>query len=505
VADQPYSASRPLPLERVARWDLETDVAVVGFGAAGASAAIEAAGGGARVMLFEVAAGSGGASALSGGEIYLGGGGGTPVQRAAGFEDSTEDLYAYLLMAGGPDADAAKARLYAENSLAHYHWLVAQGVPYKGSYVPGKIIEPETDDTLIWSGSEEARPFADKARGAPRGHVIQWQGWGGGRKLIDVLEARVRALGAEVHCSARVLCLVADADGRVHGLVARTDGAERFVRARRGVVLCTGGFVMNPEMLRRYAPETLRLTDPIGGTDDGSGILMGMGVGGDAIHMDQFFTTCPWYPPESLVKGIFVNALGQRFINEDRYHGQVCRAMLQQPGDRVYLLADNEIFARPMELARVDVAAVGESWDEVEQELGVPAGSLVSTVEIYNRNAARGADPLFHKARPWLKPLDAGPFAALEFRIGYAYFSFFTLGGLNTLPSGEVLDREGRPIRGLFAAGRATCGLPRWGLGYSSGMSLADCTFFGRMAGAAAAAAEPLAARTGDARQAAPV
>jgi len=491
MVDKPYSASRAFPFERVARWDLETDVAVVGFGAAGASAAIEAAAAGARVTLFEAGAGSGGASALSGGEIYLGGGGGTPVQRAAGFEDSTEDLYNYLMMAGGPGADEAKVRLYADNSLAHYRWLVDQGVPYKGSYVPGKIIEPETDDTLIWSGSEEAWPFSQKAKAAPRGHVIQWQGWGGGRKLVDILEARARELGVEVRCSTRVLCLVADADGRVHGLVARIDGAERFVRARRGVVLCTGGFVMNPEMLRRYAPETLRLTDPIGGTDDGSGILMGMSAGGDAIHMDQFFTTCPWYPPESLVKGVFVNALGQRFINEDRYHGQVCRAMLQQPGDKVYLLVDNAIFARPMELARVDVAAVGETWAEVEQELGIAPGALVSTVELYNRNAAAGEDPLFHKAKPWLQPLETGPFAAIEFTVGYSFFSFFTLGGLNTRPSGEVLDREGRPVPGLFAAGRATCGLPRWGLGYSSGMSLADCTFFGRQAGAASARGAP--------------
>jgi hypothetical protein len=150
---------------------------------------------------------------------------------------------------------------------------------------------------------------------------------------------------------------------------------------------------------------------------------MGMAAGGDAIHMDQFFTTCPWIMPESLVKGIFVNERGQRFINEDCYHGRVSRTMLDQPGDRVFLLVDNAIFARPLEL-----------------------------------------------------------------NIRTSYFSYFTLGGLNTLPTGEVLDRAGQPIPGLYAAGRATCGLPRWGHGYSSGLSLADCTFFGRLAGRSAAA-----------------
>jgi succinate dehydrogenase/fumarate reductase flavoprotein subunit len=482
-----YSPARAFPAGRVQNWDFETDVVIVGFGAAGASAAIEAAGAGAKVTLFEVGGGSGGATALSGGEIYMGGNGGTPIQRQNGFEDTTEALYQYLLMAGGPNADTAKVRLYADNSLAHFHWLVEQGVPYKGTHVPGKIIEPETDDTLIWCGSEEAWPFSEKAKPCPRGHVIQWQGWGGGRKLMDVLEARVRALGVDVQCNARVLCLVADEDGAVQGVVVRIDGTERFVRARRGVILATGGFCMNREMMQRYAPDILRSNDPIGVVDDGSGILMGESVGGDAIQMEQFFTTCPWYPPESLVKGIFVNVRGQRFINEDCYHGRVSAYMAKQPGDKVYLLVDNAIFDRPMELARIDIAATGETWAEVEQELGMPEGALTGTVELFNRYAAEGKDPLFHKAAKWLKPLNEGPFAAFEFNLRDSYFSYFTLGGLNTRPSGEVLDRTGQPIPGLYAAGRATAGLPRWGEGYSSGMSLADCTFFGRMAGRSAA------------------
>jgi len=391
------------------------------------------------------------------------------------------------LMAGGPDADAAKVRLYADNSLAHYEWLVEQGVPYKGTFLPGKIIEPETDDTLIWSGSEEAWPFSEAAKPAPRGHVIQWEGWGGGRKLVDVLEARVRALGVTVHTDTRVISLISDLDGRVHGLVVRQYGQNRYVRAARGVILCTGGFTMNADMLRRYAPEALRLENPIGTTDDGSGILMGMSVGGDAIHMDQFFTTCPWYPPEGLVKGVFVNRNGQRFINEDCYHGRVSRTMADQPGDRVYLLVDQSLFERPMEFSRIDLAAAGETWAEIEAELEMVPGSLTATMDVYNRYAAQGQDPVWRKAPQWLKPLTEGPFAAFELRIGYSYFSYFTLGGLNTLPSGEVLDRAGDVIPGLYAAGRATSGLPRWGHGYSSGMSLADCTFFGRQAGRTAA------------------
>jgi len=96
-------------------------------------------------------------------------------------------------------------------------------------------------------------------------------------------------------------------------------------------------------------------------------------------------------------------------------------------------------------------------------------------------------DPRSYRKPPILKPLDQGPFVALELNFQTSYFSFFTLGGLRTSAHAEVLDRSGKPIPGLFAAGRCTSGLPAWGHGYSSGLSLADCTFFGRQAGLGAA------------------
>jgi succinate dehydrogenase/fumarate reductase flavoprotein subunit len=139
------------------------------------------------------------------------------------------------------------------------------------------------------------------------------------------------------------------------------------------------------------------------------------------------------------------------------------------------------------QLAKIEIGAAADSWEEIEAELQLPQGALVETVRLYNRNAAQGIDPLFHKARKWLKPLDQPPFVALDCRIDHCFYASFTLGGLDTLPTGEVLDGERRAIGGLFAAGRTACGLPRWGEGYSSGMSLADATFFGREAGRRAA------------------
>lgn len=480
------SLHRPIPVADVAFWDFETDAAIIGFGAAGACAAIEAANAGAKVMLFERNSGSGGASGLSGGEIYIGGGGGTEAQRAAGFEDTTEDFTAYLKAAGGPCADEAKCELYGREALDHYAWLKAQGVPYRGNYLPGKHIEPTDDSTLIWSGSEAAAPFCDLAKPAPRGHVIQHMGWGGGRPLVDILEAKAREVGVDIVADARAVGLVQDGD-RIVGVVLRIDNQNRFVRACKGVALATGGFVMNEEMRRKYCPETFKINAPIGDKDDGSGIMLGMSAGGEAVHMEQFFTTCPWTMPESHACGVFVNIQGQRFINEDCYHGRVSRAAVDQSGDRVYLLLDNAHFVQPMEFAQMSIAGTGDSWEEVERELGMAQGTLSATMAFYNKHAKDGCDPLFGKRPPILTPLDQAPFVALELNFQTSYFSFFTLGGLRTSPYAEVLDRSGAPIPGLFAAGRCTSGLPAWGHGYSSGMSLADCTFFGRQAGKNAA------------------
>src|SRR3546814_4960720 len=125
-----------------------------------------------------------------------------------------------------------------------------------------------------------------------------------------------------VRFDARAVALIVDAGNRVVGLVVRSEGSDQFVRALKGVILCAGGFIMNQTLVQQHAPHLARANTPIGTVDDGSGIQLGQSVGAHAIHMNEGFVTLPWYPPASLIKGIFINEQGQRLINEDCYRSE---------------------------------------------------------------------------------------------------------------------------------------------------------------------------------------
>jgi 3-oxo-5alpha-steroid 4-dehydrogenase len=473
------------PLSEVARWDDSCDVLVVGLGCAGASAAIEACAAGADVVALERASGGGGTSAMSGGVLYLGGG--TRLQRACGFDDSPEEMFKYLMASVGKDPDAAKIGAYCEGSVAHYEWICAQGVPFKETFYYGCSGEPPTDDGLVWSGSEKTQPFRDIAKPAPRGHVPKHPHQTG-HVLMKHLIASARAGGARIQGDSRVTELVLDADGAVTGVVAERFGDERALRARRGVVIATGGFVLNDEMLRRWVPDALRCSMRVAADgDDGSGIRLGMAAGADVAHMDKASVSLPVTQPWGLKRGVLVNAQGQRFINEDTYYGRLGESALFHQGGRAWLIVDDEIFEKAEYPNTGNVAAVGETITELEAELGFVPGTLQGTIAIYNDGAARGADPLFGKGAEWLKPLAQAPFAALHCSTESCLYAVFTLGGLATDVDGRVLDPGGRAIPGLYGAGRATSGIAVGS--YSSGLSLGDGTFFGRRAGRAAAGA----------------
>jgi 3-oxo-5alpha-steroid 4-dehydrogenase len=472
---------RPTAAADVETWSAQADVVVVGFGAAGSCAAYEAATAGADVIVLDRAGASGGAAAMSDGFVYLGGG--TPTQQAAGVADSVENMRAFLTAACGPAPDQDKIDLYCDRSLEHHDWLLARGVEFLGA------VKPEANGTsavdgegLLFTGGENAYPFDEVAAPAQRGHVVQG-GRPGGAVLMRILTEAAVGAGVRTSFDTRAEQLVLDG-GRVCGVMATRYGEEFAVRARTGVVLTAGGFIQNPELVEQYAPAVLATPLRLGTDgDDGRGILMAAAAGARLKRMDAVECALPFNAPRSLVYGILVNRLGQRFVNEDTYQGRVGQTALLHAGAHAYLIVDEEHY-QPNWL-NVHAAWVSETPAELEHEIGLPAGSLVATIAYYNERAAAGEDPLFHKRL--LAPL-RGPLAAFDLRADKFFYAPFTLGGLHTLADGSVLDNDSVPIPGLFAAGRTTSGVAAQG--YSSGLSLGDSTLFGRLAGRSAAGAK---------------
>lgn len=460
----------------VSHWHREVDVLVVGLGVAGAAATLEATALGLSTLVVERGGGGGGTSAMSGGVIYMGGG--TPLQKSCGFEDSADEMAKYLMASCGENPDEAKIRLYCDGSLEQYDWLVGQGVPFKQTYYHGTSGEPPTDDGLVWSGAEQVHPYCEAAKPAPRGHVPQIEHQGG-PLLMKVLCERVEACPAEKMMNARCTALYQEPDGEIVGAVVEVFGEERNIRATKGVVVTTGGFVLNNQMLDHHAPLARRCKMRVAAEgDDGSGINLGVSAGGATLNMSAVSISLPITQPWGLKRGVMVNAQGQRFVPEDTYYGRLGEQALLHNQGRAWLIVDDAIFEKPSYMEKV--AAVGDTFEELEAELALPPGSLDATMSVYNRHAEKGSDPVFFKNREYVQPLTTPPFGAFDCTTEHALYAAFTLGGLLTDVDSHVLDPAGDAIPGLFAAGRATSGISVGG--YSSGLSLGDGIFFGRRA-----------------------
>ncbi|MFC5177586.1 FAD-binding protein [Nocardioides taihuensis] len=461
------------------------DVVVVGFGIAGGCAALEAARAGARVLLLERAAVHGGTSSMSGGHFYLGGG--TAVQQATGHADSPDEMYAYL-EAVSLDPEPDKIRAYCDGSVEHFDWLESLGFEFERSFYPEKaVIQPGTQG-LMYTGNEKVWPFCERAVPAPRGHKVPVPGDTEGTRLVmDLLRDRVEEASVEVRYETGATNLVVDDEGAVVGLAWRRFAETGVVRAG-AVVLAAGGFVMNAEMVARHTPALGSKLFTLGSTyDDGLGILLGASAGAELRHMEEPFITAPFYPPSSLVTGIVVNKLGQRFVAEDSYHSRTSGFVMDQPDQVAYLVVDSEHVEHPA-MPLVPFIDGWETVEEMEAGLGLPAGSLVATLNRYNEHAARGEDPDFHKQPAWLAPQDTGPWGAYDLSLGRALYAGFTLGGIRTTVDGQAQRPDGSVVPGLYAAGACASNIAQDGKGYASGTQLGEGSFFGRRAGRHAAA-----------------
>ncbi|MFV0494525.1 FAD-binding protein [Mycobacterium sp.] len=476
-------------------WSDEVDVLVIGFGIAGGCAAVSAAAAGARVLVLEKAVAAGGTTSMAGGHFYLGGG--TAVQQAVGKSDSPEAMYAYLVaMSREPELD--KIRAYCEGSVEHFNWLEGLGFQFERSYYPGKVVVPPGTEGLSYTGNEKVWPFCERAAPAPRGHSVPVPGeLGGAAMVIDLLVKRAGELGVRTLFETGATNLIIDDDGAVAGVKWKRFSETGAVRAK-AVIIAAGGFAMNSDMVAEHTPVlgpprregSPALTAPFilaNPNDDGLGIRLGVSAGGATKHMDEVFITAAAYPPEILLTGVIVNKDGRRFVAEDSYHSRTSAFVLEQSEQTAYLVVDEAHMQMPA-MPLIRFLDGYETIAEMEQALGIPAGNLAATLDRYNEFAARGEDPDFHKQPECLAPQDKGPWAVFDLSLGRAMYSGFTIGGLTVSVDGEVLREDGSRVRGLYAAGACASNIAQDGKGYASGTQLGEGSFFGRRAGARAAA-----------------
>jgi succinate dehydrogenase/fumarate reductase flavoprotein subunit len=479
----------------VPSWSDDVDVVVIGFGIGGGCAAVSAAAGGARVLVLERAAAAGGTTSMAGGHFYLGGG--TAVQEATGHADSPDEMFKYLV-AASREPDHAKIRAYCDGSVEHFNWLEDLGFQFERSYFPGKVVVPPGTEGLSYTGNEKVWPFCEQARPAPRGHSVPVPGeLGGAAMVIDLLVKRADDLGVQIRYETGATNLILDAHGAVVGVTWKHFTETGAVKAK-AVIIAAGGFAMNPDMVAEHTPALGQprrtkhhglvapyiLGNP---NDDGLGIRMGVSAGGATEHMDELFITAASYPPEVLLTGVIVNNEGKRFVAEDSYHSRTSAFVLEQPEQTAYLIVDEAHTEMP-QLPLIRFLDGYETIAEMETALGIPAGNLEATLQRYNDFAARGADPDFHKQPEYVAPQDNGPWAVFDLSLGRAMYSGFTIGGLTVSVDGEVLRADDGLVPGLYAVGACASNIAQDGKGYASGTQLGEGSFFGRRAGAHAAA-----------------
>jgi 3-oxo-5alpha-steroid 4-dehydrogenase len=540
-----------VPAAQGVRWDDEADVVVVGFGGAGSCTALQARADGASVIAIDRFDG-GGATKLSGGVSYSGG---TDVQRDAGFEDTAEEMFAYLQKEMQGSVSDVTLRRFCAESQDNLNWLRSHGVRYEGTLEPERVSFPAEGKYLYYTGNELLPEYAAISKPAPRGHRPVGK-WLGGTHLYAALSQSARAKGVKLYPHSPVVRLVIDQSGRVigvetlrlnHGTASRKrheklkakfdrflrfaggekadrvaaelarieiEGGERvLIRARRGVVLSTGGFMYNPQMVRTYAPLYTDVTPLATVSCDGSGIMLGVSAGGAIGCMNR---VAPWRQfnrpimPTNCLCGIVVNSEGKRFLSEDAYSATMGEYIIERAGGKAWLVFDRSLYrgllraalpGGPGNLVFGGLMSLlvllfgthkGRSLEQLAQRLQIDAAGLQATIARYNESIERNVADEFGKQQRHRLPLARAPFYAvpLTFTNKLLPGNGITLGGLRVSETtGNVVREDGTMIPGLYAAGRTAVGIPS--RRYVSGTSIADCVFSGRRAGHSAAVEDP--------------
>ena len=542
--------------------DITVDVLCAGSGAGGCAAALVAAELGLEPLLVEKGDLLGGATAYSYGGLWAGK---THVAARAGFEDSLDQAAAYMRF-------VASGFELPENLAAYIEWaprvleayeamgLRFQVIPVPDHHYPhapgsapgGRTLEAEPVDEAElgqWQGQLVASPYLP--RGVAWTDMVAWGGIGNTRnwpahELADPGRKRRYAAGqalvaqllrgleqrhVRVLRRARVERLTSEG-GAVTGAVVSVDGGEQLIRARRGVVLATGGYESNPTLARRL--EGLPgFASMFPRTIEGDGLIAGSELGAALYRVPvNLILMLGYMVPEAAAGEVFraaaitemayphtivVNRGGRRFADESQFQNMA--PVVHQFDDRThqyrnlpcFLIFDSQFAATYSFAGAPDGTAIPEwvarehSWGALADRLGLDAAQLESTVSGFNQAAARGDDPEFgrgssrwanasagdmsHQPNPNLGPLDTPPYYGLELRP-----TCQSSAGLLTNELGQVMHLRGQPIAGLYGCGNVTAPT-HFGSGYQAGFTLMGSLTFAYRAVQHAAGARPHAER----------
>lgn len=445
------------------------DVLVAGAGVAGLMAGIAAAMEGASVLLVEKQPIPGGSSYISGGFFAFAG---TDEQREADAPDSGERLRDDLLAVGGGLSDPALVDLFVQHQHETYEFLKALRVHF-------------------------SPPVLSSGQSTPRSHQTYMP------YLIETLEREYRACdGTALHWDTALTGLIRDETGRVVGATVRDKaGAVLRVAARRGVVLASGGFSRNPDLIAQYAPDQANALRIGGAGNTGDGLLLAQAAGATLKDMDQVKGTFGCHPAfsgtEQLILlayyagAIIINTQGRRFVDESLSYKLLGNACLSQPGGIAFEVFDERVMAKSQPNTEMfdfrDIASRGyittaNSLAELAAAIEVPAGALEAEVARYNEGVDGSVADAFGRASlsrnsGVLTPLDTPPFYAFKATSGVVA----TYCGVAVDTALQVIDGHGAPIMGLFAVGEIMGGFH--GQAYMTGSSLAKSAVFGKLAG----------------------
>ena len=530
-------------------WDDEADLVIAGLGGAGIAAANEALEQHLTVIGVDKTTG-GGATAKSGGVFYAGGG--TPIQLAAGVKDSPENMFNYLIQETANIVKESTLRKFCDTSAENTQWLMDNGVQFDSSYYKIKTSYPGAGYFLYHSDNSLVPSYMEKAEPAPRGHRGYEEGpfrpIGVGGTIYYPLKKSAVKKGLKIFSQTEARSLIISSEGRVVGMkvlmlpsgklakkhksltargemlqmllppsypgsnllqligglfIKRAQRIEqnhrqvKYIKAKMGVCLSTGGFIFNRSMVKEYAPkyyDGMPLGTP---NDQGSGIRLGQSVGGKTQHMDRVTAWRFLNPPLAFAQGIVVNKNGQRFCNEMVYGATLGDAMCESNGGKAYLILDETLYKEAKKQAKLSLpfqrdmarmlmffnAKKKANLIDLAKVYSLPTDMLSQEVEKYNEAARSDVPCEFGKASSDIKELN-GPFYIMDISIDskLAPLTTLTLGGLMVNEeTGEVLNQENAEIKGLYAAGRTAVGV--CSNIYVSGLSIADCIFSGRRIG----------------------